>query len=593
MTQQTYGSIEYTGRGWRIRTEPQVRSRLKRVFPRVSQQAAEYIDLVASPENSRELLWFIQRYPMDMAEDVRQALEARSAEHVHMEQSLAQLVAGRMDIPPFELAKPARTYQRVAGAQLGIRGGLLLADDLGLGKTVTAMCPMTVPANLPVVVVYPASLPNHWPEKLAEFLPNLRVHHIRKGQPYPLIKQPKQRTKDLWETLPDVILVSYHKLRGWAETLGEIVQYTVFEECQQLRNPDSAIYAACAYLAARSRLRMGLTATPIYNYGAEFYHVVNPLLPGSLGGYDEFLREWCVGVPGEKAKLKDSEMFGAYLRREGIMLRRTRREVGRELPALSKISHEIESDASVLSKITGDAMALARTILSANEAFRGQKMQAAGEFDQLVRQATGVAKAPYVAEFVRLLLESGQQVLLFGWHREVYNIWREKLADFNPAMYTGTESANQKQASKDAFIAGESRVMIVSLRAGAGFDGAQSVCSTVVFGEIDWSPGVHEQCIGRVHRDGQPDPVQAYFLISEQGSDPIVSDVLGVKREQIEGVRNPGDNLIERRDVGENQLRMLAKQFLLEQGEPIPGESAPTPIRPFRPVPTYQGELLQ
>lgn len=592
MSQMTYGNIKRRGRHWVISCEPQVRSRLKRVFPRVPQQAAEDIDLVASAENSRELLWFLERYPMTMDAETRSALEHSAAEHVQMEQSLAQLVAGRMDIPPFELAKPAREYQRFAGAQLGIRGGLLVADDLGLGKTVTAMCPMTVPGNLPAVVVYPAALPNHWPAKLAEFAPGLRVHHIRKGQPYPLTKQPRQRTKDLWDTLPDVILVSYHKLRGWAETLGEIVQYAVFEECQQLRNPDSAIYEACKYLAERARLRMGLTATPIYNYGAEFYHVVNPLLPDSLGGYDEFLREWCIGSPGEKPKLKDSEQFGAYLRREGIMLRRTRREVGRELPALAKISHEIESDASVLSKITGDAMALARTILSANEAFRGQKMQAAGEFDQLVRQATGIAKAPYVAEFVRLLLESGQQVLLFGWHREVYNIWREKLADFNPTMYTGTESPSQKQDSFNAFMSGESRVMIVSLRAGAGFDGAQHVCSTAVFGEIDWSPGVHEQCIGRVHRDGQQEPVQAYFLISDQGSDPIVSDVLGVKREQIEGVRNPGDNLIERRDVGENQLRLLARQFLQEQGESLPADPVPTPIRARVPVPTLQGELL-
>ena len=39
--------------------------------------------------------------------------------------------------------------------------GLLLADDLGLGKTVTAICPMAAPGNLPAVVVYPAGLPNH------------------------------------------------------------------------------------------------------------------------------------------------------------------------------------------------------------------------------------------------------------------------------------------------------------------------------------------------------------------------------------------------------------------------------------------------
>ena len=122
--------------------------------------------------------------------------------------------------------------------------------------------------------------------------------------------------------------------------------------------------------------------------------------------------------------------------------------------------------------------------------------------------------------------------------------------------------------------------MLISLRAGAGIDGLQHVCSTVVFGELDWSPGVHEQCIGRVHRDGQTEPVMAYFLISDHGSDPIVSEVLGVKREQIEGVRNPGEHLVERVDIGENQLRRLAQQFLAAQGEAAPVVAAPTSLCP-------------
>ena len=305
--QTTYGTLLYSAAGstWRVVCEPQVRARMKRVFPRVRQHAAEHIDLSATPENSRELQWFTQRYPLLMDADTERALQLLAAEHVDMERSLGELLAGRVQIPEFTLAKPPREYQRLAGAQLSIRGGLLLADDLGLGKTVTGICPMAAPGNLPAVVVYPAALPNHWPEKLAEFAPQLRVHHIRKGAPYPLVRQPKQRIKDLWDTLPDVILVSYHKLRGWAETLGEIAQYVVFEECQQLRSPDSSIHSACRHLASRARLRMGLTATPIYNYGCEFFHVVDPLLPGCLGTYDEFLREWCISAPGEKAKLQE------------------------------------------------------------------------------------------------------------------------------------------------------------------------------------------------------------------------------------------------------------------------------------------------
>ena len=183
------------------------------------QHAAEHIDLSATPENSRELQWFTQRYPLAMDADTQRALQQLADEHVDMERSLGELLAGRVQIPEFTLAAAAGVPAG-GGAQLSIRGGLLLADDLGLGKTVTGICPMAAPGNLPAVVVYPAALPNHWPEKLAEFAPQLRVHHIRKSAPYPLVRQPRQRIKDLWDTLPDVILVSYHKLRGWAETLG-------------------------------------------------------------------------------------------------------------------------------------------------------------------------------------------------------------------------------------------------------------------------------------------------------------------------------------------------------------------------------------
>lgn len=555
---------------WTIECEPHVRARMKRVFPRMPQWATDQLSLAATQENSRELLWFLSRYPMELSAQDTDELHRLSDEHVCVERELHELKAGRIEIPPFELAKPPRDYQRFAAAMLEIKGGLLLGDDLGIGKTVSAICPMAVPRNLPAVVVYPAYLPGHWPEKLPEFAPHLRVHHVRTSKPYPLIKQPRQRIHDLWDTLPDVILVSYHKLRGWAEVLGEIVQYAVFEECQQLRNPDSEIYRACSYLGNRARRRMGLSATPIYNYGSEFFHVVEVLSPGALGTYDEFLREWCVAAPGEKSKLRDSEQFGAYLRREGIMLRRTRADVGRELPPVTKIVHDIDADDEVLRSISGDAVALAQTILKANESYRGEKMRASGEFDNLMRQATGIAKAPYVAEFVRLLLESGEKVLLCGWHREVYNIWLEKLAEFNPVMYTGTESPKQKEQAKQDFINGNSRLMIMSLRSGAGLDGLQHACQVIVFGELDWSPGVHEQCIGRLDRDEQLGRVLAYFLVASLGSDPIILDVLGVKREQIEGVRNPGDNLVERADLGEHSLRALAKAFLAQAGIPVP-----------------------
>lgn len=253
------------------------------------------------------------------------------------------------------------------------------------------------------------------------------------------------------------------------------------------------------------------------------------------------------------------------------MLRRTRAEVGRELPALTKIPHTIDTDRAVIDKAETAALALARVVLAHNERFAGEKMKASGELDALVRQATGVAKAPHVAEYVRMICDNGEKVVLFGWHREVYSIWLEQLKEFSPVMYTGSESDTQKAKAVADFVEGRSQVLIMSLRSGAGVDGLQHHCRTVIFGELDWSPGVHEQCIGRVHRDGQGDPVMAYFLIAEDGSDPIVSDVLGVKREQIEGVRNPTDAIAIAADNSGQHIKRLARSFLEKRGESATG----------------------
>lgn len=563
----SYGSVSRENGCWAIRCEAHVRARLKRVFPRAPQEAAEILRISDSVENSRELLWFLQRYPMDV--EGADELERRAQAHVDQERRVAELLALRQSPEPFELALPPRDYQAFAAAMLEVRGGLLLADDVGLGKSISAICPMTKAENLPAVVVVPAHMPRQWVRYLARFAPTLKTHRIRNGRPYSLVRRPRQQMKDLWDAPPDVIVISYHMLRGWAETLAEVCRYVVFDECQQLRHDGTGIFQAASFLAQRAQRRLGLSATPIYNYGAEFWPVIDTLLPGALGDYYEFIREWCVGSFG-KARLQDAEQFGGYLRREGIMLRRTRADVGRELPKVQKIAHEVEADLTALKDVAGDAIALAKVILRHNERFRGERMQAAGEFDALMRQATGVAKAPYVAEFVNILIENGQKVLLFGWHREVYGIWKERLARHRPVFYTGTESAAEKQAAIEAFTQGDSQVLIMSLRSGAGVDGLQHSCATVVFGELDWSPGVHEQCIGRLDRDGQTTPVQAFFLTSEEGSDPIMIDVLGIKQEQIESVRNPGQGLIERVDTGENQLRRLAAEFLQAHGVRLP-----------------------
>jgi hypothetical protein len=54
----------------------------------------------------------------------------------------------------------------------------------------------------------------------------------------------------------------------------------------------------------------------------------------------------------------------------------------------------------------------------------------------------------------------------------------------------------------------------------------------------------------------------AYFMLADSGSDPIIADILGIKRGQIEGVMDPGADLIERLENEGGNVRRLAEAYL-------------------------------
>ncbi|WP_192847117.1 C-terminal helicase domain-containing protein, partial [Aureimonas sp. AU4] len=190
-----------------------------------------------------------------------------------------------------------------------------------------------------------------------------------------------------------------------------------------------------------------------------------------------------------------------------------------------------------------------------------ERGEAARQLDMFARRITGLAKARSVAAMVRLIVQSGEPVLLAGWHRDVYDIWQDVLADLRPVLYTGTESQSQKDKAKAAFMAGETDLMIISLRSGAGLDGLQHRCSTVVFGEFDWSPQVHRQVVGRVRRPGQQRQVEAIYMHTDDGSDPLIIETLGVKSSQSRGILDPLKG-VEHVHSDESRLQRLAARYL-------------------------------
>ncbi len=553
---------------WVLSAAPHILMRAKRVFGKAKQAAAKTLALSDTPENARDLEWFLSRYsPYEVVQP--DLLRAKAQVHLDKESLVQKFLANPIPSQNFDLALPARDYQRAAAELFLTTGSLLLADSLGSGKTVSAITGLCDGRTLPAIVVTMTSLPSQWEGQLNRFLPKLRSVILKKGTPYDLTKEVAKKY-GCSPTFPDVIITNYHKLNGWANTLSEAgVKTVIYDEVQELRSgPGTNKYEAAELISNSVNFRLALSATPISNYGGEFYHVLNVIFPGALGTYEEFLREWCKHTYGDKPKLANPQGFREYLLSSGMMLQRTRKDIGRELPKLQRIDVPIEANPEALNKVEDACMELARIILGEGETKKGAKMLAAEELSNKLRQATGISKCLGAAEFIRMLAESGEKILVFAWHREVYSILNSRLVDFKPVMYTGSESPKQKEASKKAFCEGDSQIMFMSLRSGAGLDGLQFACSTVVFVEYDWAYAVLEQGEARVYRDGQENPVLTYFLTADTGSDPAMVEVLGLKRNQLEGVMMSKDERdLEKLEVDPEHIKKLAQTYLAAKGK--------------------------
>jgi len=518
----TYGTLSYNRRSkvWTIKGEPCVTELAKRLFPGCDGRGRGVARFTAHRRVVGELNWLMLRYPLTIKESDRPRWEKALSEAreyaVHREK---QRSAPQYAVPPEGTFNgELMPFQQQGLAFLQGAGRALLADEMGLGKTVQSLAYLAAERAFPALIVAPPHLVRNWQKEAQRFLVmerGLRIHVIHGLKPY-----------DLPEA--DVYIIHYLLLRGWKQVLPEAGFRTViFDEIQELRRAGSEKYSAASLLSTAVERVVGLSGTPIYNQGGEIWNVVNILDFHFLGDWESFSREWCYGYNSNI--VAKPELLGEHLRREGLMLRRTKQEVLSQLPPKRRLVQEIDCDDALYRDMMSSAMdklPLFREDMTASE-----RALLEDQICQEERQATGCAKAPYAAAFVRQLLDGGEKVLLFAHHHRVMDIYKKEFKGYKPVFITGRENDAQKDAAVSAFMNGKTDLCIISLRSASGLNLQRASC--VVFGELDWSPAVHSQAEDRAHRIGQEDSLLCYYLVSPRGSDQDMQQALGLKVSQF------------------------------------------------------------
>jgi SNF2 family DNA or RNA helicase len=417
---------------------------------------------------------------------------------------------------PLEWPADLLDYQLAGIRELLARDRLLLADQMGLGKTVQAIAALRlltrrgqISASL---VVVPAAVFTYWLRQLELWAPELRMCAIRGSS---------ESRAAQWRMPAHVYVVSYETVRSDAYLSRERTwDLVVLDEVQKLKNPDSELSVVVKDLP-RCRA-WGLTGTPLENNLddlASVLEAVNRYLPG------EPRPRLTAGI-----QLRDELARVQLRRRKDNVLAQLPPKLFTELPLEMTPQQRREYDRAEreglfhLESLGSDASIanILELVLRLKQLCNFEPVSGAS------------AKLDDLEVRLQQVVVSGERAVVFSQFAD--NVFgaaaiARRLEQHRPVLYTGAMTLAERDAAVARFFNDPSaHVMVVSLRAGG--QGLNLQPASYVF-HFDrwWNPAVEDQASDRAHRLGQQKPVNVYAYTLEHSVEGRIREILAEKRE--------------------------------------------------------------
>jgi superfamily II DNA or RNA helicase len=407
------------------------------------------------------------------------------------------------------------------------RGRVLLADEVGLGKTIEACLTLKEYWMRGLVrkalILTPASLVGQWMDELTERFALA---------PVAADAQIVRRDEAFWTREP-LVVASLPLARQTAhrDRLSRIeYDLVIVDEAHALKNRASAGWQLVNDL--KKRFLLLLSATPVGNNLTELYNLIQLLRPGLLPSDAQFRREYgrieALSQGSRRDRLRE-------LLRE-VMVRNTRAHIDLKLPkriAATLVVRPAPGEANALAAL---AAVIRDRYTAATPADRWRmttlQMQAGSGPAALrfgLRERAGQTEAePFAAVAAALDRIGGGrsakvEALLDLARRSpektiVFTRFRATLDELDAALtadghrvsvFHGGLSAGDKQRAIDAFE-DDAAILLATEVGGEGRN--LQFCRTVINYDLPWNPVTIEQRVGRVHRIGQTRDVYIFNL---------------------------------------------------------------------------------
>jgi SNF2 family DNA or RNA helicase len=423
--------------------------------------------------------------------------------------------------------------------QLG--GRALLADEVGLGKTIEAglIIAEYLARNMveSILVLTPASLVSQWQLELSE---KFNITTITTDN-----RDLQQPIDEFWTNNPRIIasINTAKSTKHFAHVTSRTWDLVVVDEAHHLKNRTTLNWKLVNALSKRFILM--LTATPVQNSLLELFNLLTLLKPGLLQTEAAFKKEYVNSQNGRVPK--NPEKLRSLMRE--VMVRNTRALVDIKLPKrfattitvnpsageqklyqdLSEYLREKEdkldrlSRTNLLMRAGSSPSALADSLKQLTKRLPDEKLKS------LARRAAQVKQVEKAKALVEMLSQSRQKTLVFTTHKATSTYLAQTLraASIPFAEFQGGMPLKQK----DAAIAEFRDTVCVLLASETGGEGRNiQFANCIVNYDLPWNPMKIEQRIGRIHRIGQTEDV---FIFNFCLKDSIEEYILRILHDKI------------------------------------------------------------
>jgi SNF2 family DNA or RNA helicase len=471
------------------------------------------------------------------------------------------------------------------------RGRVLLADEVGLGKTIEA-CVLLKEYLLRglverVLILTPAALVSQWREELASKF-SLSFVTTESGA-Y------RTEADAFWhENRCIVASLNVAKAPGHMEILQQIpYDLIIVDEAHHLKNRATRNYQLVNGL--KSKFIFLLTATPVQNDIMELYQLVTLLRPGTLTTPTAFRRQFV--TKGKAMAIQNRERLRALLGE--VMIRNTRSLTDIRLPRRYASTLIVEPDpgekalydaistlvkaqygekngldrftANTLLMEAGSSPAAVKATVGRLLARKRLSAQAEQVLHECVVLADSIGVSRKAHRLLELLKSQGDKKLVFTHFQESLSslatlLTREHIPF---VLFHGGLSGGEKDEAVRRFRA-DVPVLLATESGGEGRN--LQFCNTMINFDLPWNPLQIEQRIGRIHRIGQTREVFIFNLANRFSLEEYLLSVLDAKLNLFELVVGELDmilgNLNDERDfpdiVMDLWIRAAGEQELRE-----------------------------